>query len=114
MEEAARRIAGFGPAHVLVKGGHLGGPEVVDCLFDGASFHWFSAPRIETRNTHGTGCTYSAAIAAHLAKGAGVIEAVEASKEYLHEAIRRSFDLGQGHGPLNHFWGIEESGRVSK
>ena len=104
MQEAARRIADLGPSTVLVKGGHLESGEAVDVLFDGGSFREFVAQRIDTKNTHGTGCTYSAAIAAFLAKGCEVGEAVDAAKRYLTEAIRHSFDLGQGHGPLNHFW----------
>jgi len=104
MAEAARAIHALGPHHVLIKGGHLGGGEATDLLYDGRAFHTFSARRIDTPNTHGTGCTYSAAIAAHLALGFSVITAVERAKSYLTEAIRHSFSLGSGHGPLNHFW----------
>lgn len=102
--EAARRIYDQGPRHVLMKGGHLNTEDAVDLLFDGQGFEEFSAPRIATRNTHGTGCTYSSAIAAHLARGFPTREAVRLAKDYLTEAICRGFALGAGHGPLNHFW----------
>ncbi len=102
--EAAHRIAALGPKYVLMKGGHLHMEEAVDYLFDGEDIIEFAAPRFATKNTHGTGCTYSAAIAAHLAKGATALAAVRAAKSYLTEAIRHSLNLGKGHGPLNHFW----------
>jgi len=108
MREAAKRIKSFGPKYVLVKGGHLDwSREAIDVLYDGKGFYEFSAPRIETKNTHGTGCTYSAAICALLAKGIDVLESVGQAKDYVTEAIRRSFCLGKGHGPLNHFWKFE-------
>ena len=109
IEEAARRIHGFGARHVLIKGGHMEGDEATDYLFDGTALWEFSAPRIPTQNTHGTGCTYSAAIAAYLGRGLAVSEAVRQAKAYLTEAIRQSFELGQGHGPLNHFWNVPAS-----
>ena len=104
IQEAARRIHGFGARHVLIKGGHLQSDLAMDYLFDGTAFEEFSAPRIPTKNTHGTGCTYSAAIAAYLGSGLFVSEAVRRAKVYLTQAIRHGFGLGQGHGPLNHFW----------
>jgi hydroxymethylpyrimidine/phosphomethylpyrimidine kinase len=104
IREAARRILDLGSTYVLIKGGHLEADDAVDYLFDGAEFWEFAAPRIDTKNTHGTGCTYSAAIAAFLARGAAVPEAVEQAKTYLTTAIEQSFNLGKGHGPLNHFW----------
>jgi Hydroxymethylpyrimidine/phosphomethylpyrimidine kinase len=76
-------------------------------LYDGDYFYSFSSPRIDTQNTHGTGCTYSSAICAGLAKGNYIVEAIEEAKKYVTEAIRRSFNLGKGHGPLNHFWKFE-------
>ena len=100
---AAEKIVNMGAKSVVVKGGHLAGPPV-DLLYDGSEFKEFSATRIETTNTHGTGCTFASATAAGLAKGMGVADAVEEAKEYVTEAIRRSFDVGQGHGPLNHFY----------
>jgi hydroxymethylpyrimidine/phosphomethylpyrimidine kinase len=105
MREAARAIHALGPANVVVKGGHLEGDTVVDMLFDGANLHEFSGPRVQTRNTHGTGCTFASAIAAHLALGGGVPEAVRKAKEYLTGALQRAYDTGKGHGSVNHMWG---------
>jgi hydroxymethylpyrimidine/phosphomethylpyrimidine kinase len=102
--EAARRILALGPGAVIVKGGHLDGPEVIDLLYDGREFHEFRGPRVESRHTHGTGCTFSAAIAANLALGHSLREAVERSKHYVARAIRRGLAIGHGHGPLDHFW----------
>ncbi len=100
---AAEKIVNMGAKSVVVKGGHLTGPPV-DLLYDGQEFQEFSAARIDTGNTHGTGCTFASAIAAGLAKGMDVADAVMAAKEYVTEAIRRSFNVGRGHGPLNHFY----------
>ncbi len=102
MEEAARKIGKLGPRHVLVKGGHLKG-EAVDILFDGREFTAFSVPRIESANTHGTGCTFSAAIAAGLAQGRPLTEAVREAKAYVTRAIREGFSAGRGVGALRHF-----------
>ena len=102
MEEAARRIAKLGPRHVLVKGGHLTG-EAVDLLFNGREFTAFSAPRIDSANTHGTGCTFSAAIAAGLARGRPLPEAVRDAKAYVTRAIREGFTPGKGVGVVRHF-----------
>jgi hydroxymethylpyrimidine/phosphomethylpyrimidine kinase len=93
----------MGARSVVVKGGHRQGP-ATDLFYDGSRFQEFTAPRIDTRNTHGTGCTFASAVAAGLARGMEVIDAVALAKEYVTEAIRRSFPLGQGHGPLNHFY----------
>jgi len=101
-QRSARAIHDLGAIHVLIKGGHGKGAEVVDLLFDGHEFREFRSERIETRNTHGTGCTLSAAIAANLAKGANVQDAVSSALEYVHQAILAGFCLGNGHGPLNH------------
>jgi hydroxymethylpyrimidine/phosphomethylpyrimidine kinase len=101
MREAARALREMGPAAVLVKGGHLAG-DAVDVFFDGNDLVELPAPRIQTPNTHGTGCTYSAAIAARLALGQGLLEAVRGAKAYLTEAIRRSYSVGRGHGPVDH------------
>ena len=100
---AARRIVEMGAGAVVVKGGHLPG-DAIDRLYDGQAFSEFSAPRIETSNTHGTGCTFASAIAAGLAKGSNVTEAVAAAKEYVTQALKSSYPLGHGHGPLNHFF----------
>ncbi|HEX6163034.1 MAG TPA: bifunctional hydroxymethylpyrimidine kinase/phosphomethylpyrimidine kinase [Vicinamibacterales bacterium] len=104
MKEAARRIAMLKPAAVVIKGGHLAGPEVIDILLENGEYHEWIGPRIEGPNTHGTGCTFAAAIAAHLAKGATVVEAVPAAKAYVEGAMRNGIPLGKGHRPLNHFW----------
>jgi hydroxymethylpyrimidine/phosphomethylpyrimidine kinase len=102
MRQAARCILQMGPRAVLIKGGHIEG-DAVDVLFDGAEWHEFPAPRIDTRHTHGTGCTYSAAITAGLAHGLPVAEAVARAKSFVHQAIRTNPGLGQGCGPVNHF-----------
>lgn len=102
MREAARALANLGARAVVVKGGHADG-KPVDLLFDGRDFTEYEAERIPGRNTHGTGCTFSAAIAAELAKGLSIPEAVGAAKVYVTEAIRQAPDIGAGHGPLNHF-----------
>lgn len=99
---AAREIAAMGVRNVVVKGGHAEGPPV-DLLFDGRDFTEYPADRIASRNTHGAGCTFSAAIAAELAKGLGVPEAVGQAKRYVTEAVRQAPEIGGGHGPLNHF-----------
>lgn len=104
MEEAARRIHRMGPRYVLVKGGHLKG-DAVDVLWDGRAFTAFTAPRIDSPNTHGTGCTYSAAIAAGLAKGQPLAEAVSSAKAFVTKAIREGFAPGRGVGVLRHFLG---------
>ncbi len=103
MEEGARAIAEMGPRYVVLKGGHLRGDKAIDVLWDGRTFTLFEADRRETRHTHGTGCTFSAAIAACVARGMAVGEAVRQAKQYLTEAITHSFPVGQGHGPVHHF-----------
>lgn len=102
MREAAVRIARLGSAAVLVKGGHLAG-DAVDILFHRGRFTEFAAPRVDTRHTHGTGCTYSAAITALLARGLGLEEAAGTAKRFVTQAIRTAPGLGEGAGPLNHF-----------
>ena len=103
IRHAARDILDLGPRAVVMKGGHRTG-DATDILYDGRAFHAFEAERVDTPNTHGTGCTFSAAIAAGLARGEDVLDAVEAAKHYVHEAIRRSRPLGSGHGPVAHDW----------
>ena len=102
MEESARRIHALGPRHVLVKGGHLKG-DAVDLLYNGREFTAFQASRIDSGNTHGTGCTLSAAITAGLAQGRPLGEAVRDAKAYVTRAIREGFALGRGVGQLRHF-----------
>ncbi|MFQ5886829.1 MAG: bifunctional hydroxymethylpyrimidine kinase/phosphomethylpyrimidine kinase, partial [Anaerolineae bacterium] len=107
MREAAKAIHRLGPQNVVVKGGHLGG-ESVDLLYDGRQFLEFPGPRLETKNDHGTGCTFASAIAAGLAKGQDVPNAVRAAKEYIAQALQGAIDwhLGQGHGPVHHFFAL--------
>jgi hydroxymethylpyrimidine/phosphomethylpyrimidine kinase len=102
MREAARAVCGLGAAATLVKGGHLPGGEAVDLLYDGSDFVRLAAPRIETPHTHGTGCTYSAAIAALLARGTTLMEAVRKAKDFISRAIARAPGIGHGHGPVDH------------
>jgi hydroxymethylpyrimidine/phosphomethylpyrimidine kinase len=101
MRRAASRIHELGARAVLIKGGHMEG-DATDVLFDGAEWREFPALRLETRHTHGSGCTYSAAITAGLACGLKLGEAVARAKAFIHEAIRTSPGLGRGCGPLNH------------
>lgn len=104
--DAARAIFGLGPRFVVVKGGHRSG-DATDLVFDGVVFTELSAERIDTQNTHGTGCSYSAAIAALLARGLAPLEAIAEAKSWLTEAIRASYAIGGGHSPVNHFHAIE-------
>ena len=107
MVEAARALAGLGPQNVLVKGGHLAG-RPVDILFDGENIHRFEGERIESQNTHGTGCTLSAALATLLAQGYSVREAVGRAKRFISRAIAAAEPLGQGNGPTNHLAELED------
>ncbi len=102
MRDAARALAGAGAKNVLVKGGHLSGP-AVDVLFTDGRFLELPAPRIQTPHTHGTGCTYSAAITALLALGVPLVPAVEQAKRWITRAIETNPGFGHGAGPLNHF-----------
>jgi hydroxymethylpyrimidine/phosphomethylpyrimidine kinase len=102
MEEAARRIHGMGPRYVLVKGGHLKG-DATDLLWNGREFTRFTQARIDSTNTHGTGCTFSAAIAAGLARGQALGDAIRSAKAYVTRAIREGFAAGRGVGQLRHF-----------
>jgi hydroxymethylpyrimidine/phosphomethylpyrimidine kinase len=102
MEEAARRIHALGPRYVLVKGGHLKG-EALDLLWNGREFTTFVVPRVDSTNTHGTGCTLSAAIAAGLSRSQAVADAIREAKAYVTAAIREGFALGRGVGQLRHF-----------
>jgi hydroxymethylpyrimidine/phosphomethylpyrimidine kinase len=103
VKEAGKRIYGLGVKNVLIKGGHLEGGKAIDILFDGKNFHTFESERIDTKNTHGTGCTISSAITAELAKGKGVVEAVKIAKEFITLAIKEApNNIGKGFGPLYH------------
>ena len=101
MKTAARELHRRGVRAVVVKGGHLPG-DAIDIFFDGTRLEELTAPRIVTANTHGTGCTFASAIAARLALGEDLLEAVRGAKAYLTEAIRRSYAVGRGHGPVDH------------
>lgn len=103
MKEAAKKLIDLGPKAVLVKGGHLK-DDATDLLYDGKEFTLFPQQRLNTKNTHGTGCTLSSAIAANLAKGMDIKEAVTLGKEYITGAIEHSFELGKGVGPTHHFY----------
>lgn len=105
MKEAARAIKAMGPHNVVITGGHLADAQAVDFLYDGSDFTQFTASRVDTPNTHGTGCTFAAAIAAELAWGRTLPEAVASAKDYLSKAIAAGADLdiGGGHGPVDHF-----------
>jgi hydroxymethylpyrimidine/phosphomethylpyrimidine kinase len=104
MREAGRRILDLGPRVVLVKGGHLAGPESVDIACTREHSVEFSGPRIQTQHTHGTGCTLASAIAANLARGLGELDAIGAARTYVEGALRNAPGIGRGHGPLGHFW----------
>lgn len=108
--DAVRRLQKLGPAAVVLKGGHLPGDEVVDLLFDGHALHEFRGPRLSATTTHGTGCTFASAIAANLALGSSLVESVRLAKSYVAGAIAHGLAIGQGHGPLNHFW--QTTGKV--
>ena len=103
MEIAAAMIHSLGPRNVIVKGGHLLG-DAIDVLYDGTTYLQISRSRVNTRHTHGTGCTFSSAIAAQLAKGKSVKEAFFEAKEYISGAITNSFSIGEGVGPTHHFF----------
>ncbi|MFJ9631118.1 bifunctional hydroxymethylpyrimidine kinase/phosphomethylpyrimidine kinase [Streptomyces sp. NPDC101175] len=105
LREAAAAVLSYGPRWVLVKGGHLPG-DAVDLLTDGTEEHWLRAPRYDNRHTHGTGCTLASAIAAHLAMGRSVPDAVTAAKTYVTGAIAAGFALGGGIGPVDHGWAL--------
>ncbi|MDR2103842.1 MAG: bifunctional hydroxymethylpyrimidine kinase/phosphomethylpyrimidine kinase [Treponema sp.] len=106
MERAAEKIFALGCAYVLVKGGHARG-DAVDILYDGKTFTRFSSPRIPTKNTHGTGCTFSSAVTANLARGFPMEEAVGRAKKYITTAIEHAPEgIGKGHGPTHHFYDL--------
>jgi hydroxymethylpyrimidine/phosphomethylpyrimidine kinase len=101
--EAARRIAAMGTTAVLIKGGHYPGDDIVDLLFEHGEFVEFRHPRVPGRHTHGTGCTFAAAITSHLALGRTLRDAIPRAQRYIADAIRHAPDLGKGHGPMQHF-----------
>ena len=103
IKEAAKRIVEMGAKSVVIKGGHRKGA-ATDLFYDGKDFRELTAPRIRTPHTHGTGCTFSAAIAAYLARGEKLEKAVVLAKRYITRAIRQGFAVGSGHGPVHHFY----------
>jgi hydroxymethylpyrimidine/phosphomethylpyrimidine kinase len=107
MRRAGAAILALGPRAVLVKGGHLEGDRATDLFADGAGEEWIDAERIDTPHTHGTGCTLSAAIAAYLARGSSLPEAVREGKAFVTEAIRHALPLGDGIGPVDQLWSID-------
>ncbi|MEW2401569.1 bifunctional hydroxymethylpyrimidine kinase/phosphomethylpyrimidine kinase [Streptomyces sp. NPDC046862] len=109
VRRAAAAVLAYGPAWVLIKGGHLPG-DAVDLLTDGSDEHWLRAPRHDNRHTHGTGCTLASAIACGLAKGETAPDAVAAAKEYVTGAIAAGFALGGGIGPVDHGWALRARG----
>lgn len=106
MEAAGRALLAMGPGAVLMKGGHLPGDTVTDLLITKGGMSRFDGPRIESRHTHGTGCTLASAVASRLAQGLALSDAVAAARAYVMRAIETAPGLGHGHGPLNHMHGI--------
>ena len=102
--EAARRIYDLGPGTVVIKGGHIPTADAVDLVYDGHEYLELRGPRLRSRHTHGTGCTFAAAVAANLALGLPTPDAISGAKHYVAQAIRHGLPLGSGHGPLGHFW----------
>jgi len=111
MKKAARAINRMGAKNVFLKGGHMSG-DALDVLYDGRDFHELISERIDTKNTHGTGCTISAAIATGLAQGMDVFEAVKRAKDYITMAIKYSLCIGGGHGPTNHIAYLFRNGNM--
>ena len=108
LREAARAIHALGPRIVIIKGGHLDGP-AVDLVFDGETFTPIEGERIDTKNTHGTGCTFSAAITALLALGLPKLESIQLAKRYVEAALWNSYSIGAGHSPVNHATPLPEA-----
>ncbi|WP_124726859.1 bifunctional hydroxymethylpyrimidine kinase/phosphomethylpyrimidine kinase [Staphylospora marina] len=102
-KEAAKRIVSFGAKAVVVKGGHGEEETVIDLLYDGSVFVEFHHPRVNTRHTHGTGCTFAAAVTAGLARGSNLTDAVDLAESYIRSAIEDELGIGGGHGPTNHW-----------
>lgn len=106
MRAAAEEIRAYGAGKVVVKGGHLNGEQATDIVFDGARHIALTSKRLSTRNTHGTGCTFSSAIAAYLARGESFFDAARKAKDYVTGAIAHSLAIGKGHGPTHHFFDL--------
>ncbi|WP_445491006.1 bifunctional hydroxymethylpyrimidine kinase/phosphomethylpyrimidine kinase [Niallia sp. 03133] len=108
MKAAAEILYEYGTKNIIIKGGHGIGDSLTDLLFDGQKFMELESKRLFTKNTHGTGCTFAAAVAASLAKGSSIEEAFQTGKEFVYLAIRKDLHIGKGHGPTNH-WAYQES-----
>ena len=108
LRRAGEALLGFGAAAVLMKGGHIAGERVIDVLMTPDGETTFEGPRIDTRHTHGTGCTLASACAAGLAQGLPLERAVARAWAYVAEAIRRAPGFGAGHGPLDHAWPLRD------
>jgi hydroxymethylpyrimidine/phosphomethylpyrimidine kinase len=106
-KEAAKKLHHLGVRYVVMKGGHAEGSELVDLLYDGERFYEWKSERIETKHTHGTGCTFAAAITAQLAKGKTIYEAIDIAKRFIQAAVEQALHIGSGHGPTNH-WALYE------
>ena len=106
LREAARRILDLGSRTVIIKGGHFPSADIIDLLYDGHRFTEFRAERVESTSTHGTGCTFAAALVAQLAMGRSLEDAIPLAQQYVAGAIRNAPGLGKGHGPLGHFWSL--------
>lgn len=113
MESAAQKIHRMGCRAVVIKGGHATG-NALDILFDGKEFYHFDSIRIDTKNTHGTGCTFSSAIASQLSKGVALYTAVERAKDYVTMAIEHSLAIGKGCGPTHHFYELYQHGLLTE
>ena len=113
LEAAARAVHGLGPRWALIKGGHLRGEEAVDLLWDGEQAVTLRSPRVDTPNTHGTGCTMASSIAANLAVGLDLVSAVRAAKRFVSGAIAGGFPLGKGVGPTDHAWRFRAAGLLT-
>ena len=112
--EAAKRLFALGPVYVVITGGHAAGDRIVDLVYDGEVFTDYATARVEGHHTHGTGCTFSAALTAHLAHGRVLPDAIPLAQEYVAGAIRHAPGLGHGAGPMHHFWrlDIDKAGRL--
>lgn len=114
MKQAARAIHALGAANVLIKGGHMQ-DDATDILFDGTNYFEYQGQRIDTKNTHGTGCTLSSSITANIAKGMSIEKAIAESKKYITTAIEHSLDIGKGVGPTNHFYELyKKAGMINE
>lgn len=105
----AKKIQSMGCKAVIIKGGHAVG-DATDILYDGNKMYYYKASRVDTKNTHGTGCTFSSAITAQLSKGLSIDNAVSKAKEYVTTAIMHSLPIGKGHGPTHHFYELYKNG----